>query len=89
MIEEESEKFNGPTPLLADDDEVPHQVSVADCVNTNGHPILAGSITDAMINVEVLLPQCKVPKLAKVLRQYVDKNRKVIENKKKSHCSIP
>ena len=65
---------------MADDDEVPRSVRVADCVYSNGRPILVGSITGVMISAEVLLPQGEVPQLSKLLRQYVDDNGKLIGN---------
>ena len=83
VIEEKSDKFYGPTPFLDNFDGVPCSVPVVDCVDVNGQPIFAGSCTDVMISSEVLLPQRELPQLAKVIRQSVDKNGKVIGNHKK------
>ena len=47
--------FYGPSPFLAEDDEVLCDIPVADCVDANGKPILTKSLTDVMIGVEVLL----------------------------------
>ena len=56
VIEEESEKYYGPTPFLANVDEVPRSVPVAEYVDANGQPILSGSFNDVVISAEVLLP---------------------------------
>ena len=84
-IDEEAETnnpddFYGPSPFLAEDDEVPRDIPVADFVNANGKPILTKSLTDVMIGAEVLLPQGEEQKLAKFIRQAVDKNGTTIGN---------
>ena len=61
-IDEEAETknpddFYGPSPFLAEDDEVPRGIPVYDCVDVNGKPILTKSLTDVMIGAEVLPPQ--------------------------------
>ena len=57
IIEEESDKFYGPKPFLAYVDEDPRSVLVAECVDSNGQPIFACSITYLMISAKVLLTQ--------------------------------
>ena len=84
-IDEEAETknpnyFYGPSPFLAEDDEVPHDIPVADYVDANGNPILKKSLTDVMIGSEVLLPQGEKQKFSKVIRQVVDKNGTTIGN---------
>ena len=71
-IEEEAEtkssdEFYGPSPFLDEDDEVPRDIPVADCVDANGKPILTKSLTDVMIGAKVLLPQGEEQQLAKVI----------------------
>ena len=61
-IDEEAETnnpddFYGPSPFLAEDDEVPRDIPVADCIDANDKPIITKSLTDVMIGAEVLLPQ--------------------------------
>ena len=52
-----TDDFYGPLPFFAEDDEVPHDIPEADCVDANGKPILTKSLTDVMIGAEVLPPQ--------------------------------
>ena len=70
--------FYGPTSFF-DPDYVEPTVSIeADCVDANGNPILANSLTDVLISAEVLLPQGEEQQLAKVLRRLVDQDGQVI-----------
>ena len=52
----------------------------ADCVDNKGHPILQQSMTDTLINNEVLLPHGEELLISKVLRLSVDEQGKVIGN---------
>ena len=65
---------------MAEDDEVPRDIPVADCVDANGKPILTKALTNVMIGAEVILPQGEEQQLAKVIRQAVDKNGTTIWN---------
>ena len=49
--------FYGPTPFFDLDDVEPTLILEADCVDANGKPILANSLTDVLIRDEFLLPQ--------------------------------
>ena len=51
-----TDDFYGPLPFLDENDEVPRDIPVSDCVDTNGNPIITKSLTDVMIGAEVLLP---------------------------------
>ena len=70
--------FYGPTPFFDLDDVEPTVIPEAECVDANGKPILANSLTDFLISAEVLLPQEEEQQLAKVLRQLVDRDGQVI-----------
>ena len=50
----------------------------ADIVDASGKPICQQSLTDTLINAEILLPQGEERVLAKVLRRSVDENGRVI-----------
>ena len=50
----------------------------ADCVENKGHPIMQQSLTDTLINNEVLLPHGEELLIDKVLRRLVNKQGKVI-----------
>ena len=52
----------------------------ADCVDNKGQPILQQSLTDTLINNEVLIPHGEELLIAKVLRQSVNKQGKGIGN---------
>ena len=52
----------------------------AECVDNKGQPILQHSMTDTLINNEVLLPHGEELIIAKVLRQLVEEQGKVIGN---------
>ena len=65
---------------MAEDDEVPRDITVADCVDANVKPILTKSLTNVMIGAEVLIPQGEEQKLSKVIRQAVDKNGTALGN---------
>ena len=51
------DNFYGPTPFFDLDDVETTVVPEADCVDANGEPILANSLTDVLISAEVLLLQ--------------------------------
>ena len=70
--------FYGTTPFFDIYDVEPTVIPDADCVDANGNPILVNSLIDVLISAEVLLPQGKEKKLAKVLRRSVDRDGKVI-----------
>ena len=53
-------------------------ITEADCVENKGQPIMQQSMTDMLINNEVLLPHGEELLIAKVLRRSVDKQGKVI-----------
>ena len=48
--------FYGPTPFFDLDDVDPTVIPEAECVDANGKPILANSLTDVLISAEILLP---------------------------------
>ena len=50
----------------------------AECVDNKGQPILQQSLTDSLINNELLLPHGQELLIAKVLRRLVDEQGKVI-----------
>ena len=56
-IKVEYDEYYGDTPFWNDCDEEPTAIPIADCVDANGKPILANSLTDVLISAEVLLPQ--------------------------------
>ena len=60
--------FYGPMPFFDLDDVEPTVIPEADCVDANGKPILANSLTYVLISSEVLLSQGEEQQLAKVLR---------------------
>jgi hypothetical protein len=61
-----------------DEVEVPAVMPEADMTDASGKPINQQSMTDLLINAEVLLPQGESEQMAKVLRQAVDDDGKVI-----------
>ena len=61
-----------------DDVDEPLYVPAADLVDNKGRPILQESFADRMINAEVVLPHGEMNSLAKVVRQSVDGDGKVI-----------
>ena len=79
------DNFYGPTPFFDLDDVEPTAIPEADCVDANGKPILANSLTYVLISAEVLLPQGEEQQLAKVLRRSVDQDGKVIGQHHKNH----
>ena len=70
--------FYEPAPLFDLYAVEPTVITEADCVDANGKPILANSLTDVLICVEVLLPQVEEQQLEKVLRRSVDRDGQVI-----------
>ena len=61
-----------------DDVESPAHIPAADLVDFAGKPILQESFADRMINAEVLLPHGEMNAVAKVVKQSVDADGKVI-----------
>ena len=62
-----------------EDDEEDHRlIPEADVIDATGKPILQQSLTDTLINAEVLLPQGEAKSLAKVVRRAVDEKGRVI-----------
>jgi hypothetical protein len=63
------------------DDSTPeHDPFEADLVDAAGQPIMMHSLTDALINAEVLLSKDDATAIARVVRRAVDSNGKVIGN---------
>ena len=60
--------FYGPTSFFDLDDVDPTLIPEAECVDANGKPILANSLTYVLIRAEVLLPQGEEQQPEKVLR---------------------
>ena len=79
------DNFYGPTPFFDLDDIKPTVIPEADCVDANGKPILANSLTDVLISAEVLLTQVEEQQLAKILRRLVDRDGQVIGQHHKNH----
>ena len=61
-----------------DDVEVSAPTPAADLFDASGKPVGQQSMTDTLINAEVLLPQGEEMQMAKVVRRCVDENGKVI-----------
>ena len=61
-----------------DDVEVSAATPAADLFDASGKPVDRQSMTDMLINAEVLLPQGEKMQMAKVVRRTVDENGKVI-----------
>jgi hypothetical protein len=80
--------FEDPTSVLEfnpdefipyeDEVEAPAVMPHADLTDSSGKPINQQSMTDLLINAEVLLPQGESEQLAKVLRRSVDEEGKLI-----------
>ena len=70
--------YYGKDPFLEDGEFITLKIPVADCVDTNGKPILVHSLTDILVSAEVLLPHGEEQVMAKVLRKSVDENGQVI-----------
>jgi len=64
--------------LYGDDVESPLAFLEADIVGAAGKPFMAHSLTDTLINAEVLLPHEDSQAIAKVVRQMVDLEGKLI-----------
>jgi hypothetical protein len=71
-----------------DDVESPAHVPAVDLVDAAGKPILQESFADRMINAEVLLPHEKMNAVAKVVKQLVDANGKVVGSFHATHTTI-
>ena len=65
--------------------EVSAATPAADLFDASGKPVDRQSMTDMLINAEVLLPQGEKMQMAKVVRRTVDENGKVnkVENSSK------
>jgi hypothetical protein len=65
-----------------DEEESPPPIvdNEADCVDATGKPIMQQSMTDHLINAEVLLPQGEEMQMAKVIGRSLDAEGKVIGN---------
>ncbi len=61
-----------------DDVELPLAFLEADIVDAAGKPFMAHSLTDTLIKAEVLLPHKDSQAIAKVVRQMVDSQGKLI-----------
>ncbi|KAL7538844.1 hypothetical protein ACHAXR_009411 [Thalassiosira sp. AJA248-18] len=61
-----------------DDEETPAALPEADLVDATGKPINQQSVSDLLINAEVLLPQGEDMQMAKVVRRAVDEDGKLI-----------
>ena len=74
----------GTTPFFDLDDVDPTVIPEADCVDANGKPILANSLTDVLICAEVLLPKEEEQQQVKVLRRLVDRDGQEIGHNHKN-----
>jgi len=63
-----------------DDEEVPRTIPENEAVDARGTTLFQQSVTDTMINAEVLLPQGEGLVAAKVIRRSLDEDGKVIGN---------
>ena len=60
------------------DEEVPHTIPENEGVDARGTPLFQQSVTDTLINAEVLLPQGEGLVAAKVIRRSLDEDGKLI-----------
>ena len=70
--------YYGEETFLKDEEFITSKITVADCVDANGKPILVHSLTNILVSAEVLLPHGEEQVMAKFFSKSVDENGQVI-----------